>query len=94
MLMLWKSLDKGQRGRNYCQFDTIRKIRTLRENINSGSVNGLFDKVSFTDQRGRVFYMDKSPLHTKWFRLFSKGCESHMGNATSKDAAITVEAML
>ena len=23
MLMLWKSLDKGQKGRNYCQFDTI-----------------------------------------------------------------------
>ena len=29
ILMLWKSLDKGAHGRNYCQFDTIRKIRTL-----------------------------------------------------------------
>ena len=94
MLMLWKSLDKGQRGRNYCQFDTIRKVRSLRENIHSGSVNGLLSNVSFTDQRGRVFHMDKSPLHTKWFQLFSKGCESRMGNATSQDAALSVEAML
>ena len=94
MLMLWKSLDKGQRGRSYCQFDTIRKIRTLRENINSGSVSGFLNNVAFTDQRGRVFHMDKSPHHTKWFQLFSKGCESRMGNATSQDAAISVEAML
>ena len=94
MLMLWKSLDAGQKGRNYCQFDTIRKIRTLRENIHSGSVNSLAENFAFTDQRGRIFHMDRSPLHTKWFRLFSKGCESRMGNATSQDAAISVEAML
>ncbi|GFH48957.1 hypothetical protein CTEN210_05433 [Chaetoceros tenuissimus] len=94
MLMLWKSLDKGQKGRNYCQFDTIRKIRSLRENIHSGSINGLLSNVAFTDQRGRVFHMDKSPMHTKWFQLFSKGCESRMENSTSQDAALSVEAML
>ena len=94
MLMLWKSLDKGQRGRSYCQFNTIRKIRTLRENINAGSVSGWHNNMSFTDQRGRIFYMDQSPMHTKWFRLFSKDCESQMGNATSQDAAISIEAML
>lgn len=94
ILMLWKSLDKGAKGRDYCQFDTIRKIRTLRENIHAGSANGIHDNWSFTDQKGRVYFMDRSPLHTKWFRLFSKGCESRMGNITSQDAAFTVEAML
>lgn len=94
ILMLWKSLDKGAHGRDYCQFDTIRKIRTLRENIHSGSVSGLYDNYAFTDQRGRVYCMDRSFLHTKWFRLFNKGCESRMGNVTSQDAALPVEAML
>lgn len=54
----------------------------------------MVDNVSFTDPRGRVFHMDRSPLHTKWFRLFSKGCEARMGNVTSQDAAIPVEVML
>ena len=60
ILMLWKSLDKGAKGRDYCQFDTIQKIRTLRENIHAGSANGIHDNWSFTDQKGRVYFMDQS----------------------------------
>jgi hypothetical protein len=93
IIMLRYSLEKGHNASSHCQFDTIRKIRTLSTNMyESSSING----VSALSMRAgaNCLNLSRCPTDSVFFRAFLRGCEKRMGGITIQDTALSVPILL
>ena len=87
--MLRYSLEKGHNASSHCQFDTIRKIRTLSTNMyESSSTQG----ASALSMRAGANCLNLSscPTDSVFFRAFLRGCEKRMGGITIQDTALSI----
>ena len=92
--MLWKSLQKGKNSKNFQQFDTIRKMRTVARNIHNGSLSGHVQVFTFSDARKKTYAMTINPTQSSWFRMFNLGCDSRMGSIVIQNSALELEVLL
>ena len=88
--MLMASLEKGKKGRGYCQFDTIRQLRTGYSNSYKSSARAVSEAASFS-MKGKPTYFTACPTQSYWFSCFVRGCEKRMGSDAAPDLALSIE---
>jgi hypothetical protein len=90
--MILKSTDKG-RYAPYQQFETIRKLRAGFTNTYMSSLVG---STNFHTVGGDTakHYLSQCPAHSLWFKRFSKGCLSCMGQEIRQDTALSTPVIL
>ena len=88
--MLMASLEKGKKGRTYCQFETIRHLRTGYGNAYRASARAVSEAASF-NTKGKPTYFTTCPTQSYWFSCFVRGCKKRMGSDAAPDLAISVE---
>ena len=92
VIMVLRSLDPG-RYKNYCQFDTLRKLRSAFSNAYMVSAENSDIATSSGRIGGKAFYT-KCPTQSFWFQKFNLGCLKRMGQVVKQDLAITVEVLM
>jgi hypothetical protein len=92
--MLLNSRDPGRHSKDYCQWDTIRKIRTAYANQVRASPQANREAVSMGDQDGRYQRLSTDPCASFWFYCFLEGCKRRMGQDWRPNQALSLPLML
>jgi hypothetical protein len=77
MVLLLRSREKGKNA-EFVQYKTIRKVRKHFSNFIHTTPGGMGDMFITSDNM--VNGVSQSGTNTLWFKIFMKGCYSHMGN--------------
>ena len=83
------SLADGAKGRDYCQFETIRKYQSAFSNAFNASAQGIAEPTTSGNKKLHV-KITRCPMESEWFGRFSKGCRSRMGQDSRPDKAISI----
>lgn len=90
--MLLKSLQPG-RYRNYCQFETIRKLRSAYSNVYHASIESAQSSMTLGRDTAKA-YLTTCPTQSMWFERFVKGLLRRMGQEVRQDLAVSIPVML
>jgi len=86
--MLLKSLEPGNRGREYQQFVMIKKLRSAYSGVYYASARGVAEGASYGKGRNQSFYM-RCPTDSPWFIKFYNGCKKWMGKDLDANVALS-----
>ena len=92
--MLLNSRNPGRHSKEYCQWDTIRKLRTAYANHARASPQSNYRALSLGDQDGRYQRLTTDPCAAFWFYRFLEGCKRRMGQDWRPNQALSLELML
>jgi hypothetical protein len=92
--MLLNSRSPGRYSKNYCQWDTIRKIRTAYANQVRASPEANQKAISMGDQDGKYQRLSTDPCASFWFYRFLEGCRRRMGQDWRPNQALGMPLLL
>jgi DNA-binding XRE family transcriptional regulator len=96
LMMIWKSLEAGNYATDHQQFESIRKTRVYCSNLwdamAAESVGGATIGLVSEDKR-KMSELTTSPMQSRWFRRFIRGCRGRMGQDVRPDLAISIDVM-
>jgi len=92
-VMLRYSLEKGNKAKSLCQYDTIRKVRALSTNMHESSAKNGASAMSFRSGLHCV-NLAMCPTDSIFFRAFLKGCQNRMGSITVQDTALSIQILM
>jgi hypothetical protein len=92
--MLLNSRNPGKYSKDYCQWDTIRKIRTAYANQVRASSQANQQAISMGDQDGKYQRLSTDPCASFWFYRFLEGCKRRMGQDWRPNQALSMKLML
>jgi hypothetical protein len=92
--MLLNSRNPGRYSKNYCQWDTIRKLRTAFANQVRASPQANRKAVSMGDQDGKYQRLSTDSCASFWFYCFLEGCKRRMGQDWRPNQALSMPLML
>ena len=78
--MVEASRKPGRYSKDYTQFDTIRKYRSLYASFNRVSPQGNRLVLAMVNHKGKLQRFVQDPTVTVWFQRVVEGCERRMGN--------------
>jgi hypothetical protein len=89
--MLLNSRRPGRHSKIYCQFETIRKLRTCHSNQVRASPQSNRSSLALGDQKGRYQRFSSDPCSSFWFHRFADGCRIRMGQVWRPNKALSME---
>lgn len=93
MVILWQSLQSGKNDKEYQQFESIRKIRSLATTIQLSRGRESVEGLGFREGT-RTSLLGKTTSNSIFFSKFMKGCEKRMGRLIKQDAALSIELLM
>ena len=92
LVMVRSSLDAGRNNKNYKQFQTIQKFQSVVTNQYAVSVPSAYRTLALASaDKQKVSAFSSCPTHSDWFKRFSSGCKTRMGEDVNKDKALSRE---
>jgi hypothetical protein len=92
--MLLNSKNPGKYSKDYCQWDTIRKVRTAYANQVRASPQANQRAISMGGQDGKYQRLSTDPCASFWFYRFLLGCKRRMGQDWRPNQALSLPLML
>jgi hypothetical protein len=89
--MLLASQKPGRYSKNYSQWDTIRKIRTVYSNQYKSSAHYNTTVWALGDERGQATRLINDRCSSLWFSRFFMGCKRRMGQDWRPNKAMSTE---
>ena len=92
--ILLYSTQPGKHGRDYLQFDTIRKFQSTFGNVLKASPRGASKNWGLLDEGGRYKRLVDDPCASYWFKRFLKGCKRRMAQDWRANQALSIKLVL
>ena len=94
MQVLLYSRRTGRLNANHCQFETVRRMRSVFSNFVRASPNANTLNLSLSDVNGAYSRFNTDSSGSYWFQLFMRGCANRMGSDTRKNQAMSSDLFL
>ena len=92
--MVLYSTRPGRHDRNYTQFDTIRKFRTIYGNFVREHGNSDFQNLALSDQKGGYQILSQDKSASFWFKQFIIGLKNRMGQVWKPNRGMGTKLLL
>jgi hypothetical protein len=92
--MLLHSRRPGRYSKEYTQFDTIRKLRTVFSNHCRATAQANRSSLAIGDTKGKYQRLGDDACSSFWFHRFIEGCKRRMGQDWRPNKAISKQLMI
>jgi hypothetical protein len=92
--ILMHSRQPGKIHGTHCQFETVRRNRSVYSNFVRASAPANTMNLSLSDMNGAYSRFNTDASGSYWFQLMITGCANRMGSDTRKNQALSIELLL